>query len=124
MMALSRLQQQAGGFMDHTAEALFLKMCSVVNEGLLEVTLPNGNHYVFRGLHDGPRAKVRINDPSAYARLIRGGEIGLGESYMEGLWQTDDLTAVLTLGIVNRKYAPAWIQRVNDLARLPSRRLH
>jgi cyclopropane-fatty-acyl-phospholipid synthase len=124
MIALSRLQQHSEGLLNRTTEALFLKVCSVVKEGTLEVTLPNGDHHVFCGAHEGPRARVRVNDPAAYARLTRGGEIGLGESYMEGLWQTDDLTSVLKLGIVNRKYAPRWVQRVNDIARLPSRRLH
>jgi cyclopropane-fatty-acyl-phospholipid synthase len=122
--AFSKLQRQAGALVDRTGEALFLKTCAVVNEGALEVTLPDGTQHVFRGLHDGPQARVRVNHSGAYTRLMRGGEIGLGESYMDGLWQTDDLTSVLMLGILNRKYAPSWVQRVNDIARLPSRRWH
>jgi cyclopropane-fatty-acyl-phospholipid synthase len=124
MIALSRLQQQAGSLMDRTAEALFLKMCSVINEGRFEVTLPDGSHHVFTGGKEGPGARVSITDPACYGRLLRGGEIGLGEAYMDGLWRTDDLTSVLTLGIVNRRYSPGWVQHVNNLARLPSRRLH
>ena len=52
MIALSRLQQHSEGLFKRVTEALFLKVCGVVNEGLLEVTLPNGDHHVF-GLHKG-----------------------------------------------------------------------
>jgi cyclopropane-fatty-acyl-phospholipid synthase len=42
------------------------------------------------------RATVRINDPAAWRGPLRG-SVGLGESYVEGLWETDDLVALIRI---------------------------
>ena len=41
--------------------------------------------------------QVRVHDPRFYERLLRQGSIGLGESYADGWWETDDLTGLLRL---------------------------
>lgn len=43
-----------------------------------------------------------INDVQVFDRLIATGDIGLGESWMDGQWQCDDLPALLTLLARNR----------------------
>jgi cyclopropane-fatty-acyl-phospholipid synthase len=42
------------------------------------------------------RASVRINDPAAWRGPLNG-SIGLGESYVDGLWETDDLVALIQI---------------------------
>ncbi len=42
------------------------------------------------------RATVTIRDPAAWRGPLRG-SIGLGEAYLEGLWETDDLVALLRI---------------------------
>jgi cyclopropane-fatty-acyl-phospholipid synthase len=51
-------------------------------------------------------ARVFVHDPRFYGRLLREGSVGLGESYAEGWWDADDLTAVLRLAHrgINRTY--------------------
>ena len=39
-------------------------------------------------------ATVTVHDPAFYTELALGGSIGAAEAYMDGLWSTDDLTAV------------------------------
>ncbi len=48
---------------------------------------------------DSPRVDVtiRVNDPRVYARVLRQGSVGLGESYADGWWDTDDLSGFLRL---------------------------
>ncbi len=43
---------------------------------------------------------------------------------MEGLWDSDDLTSLLVLGILNRESAPWLLKKINEVSRLSSRRLH
>jgi cyclopropane-fatty-acyl-phospholipid synthase len=43
------------------------------------------------------RATVRINDPAAWRGPLRG-SVGLGETYVDGLWETDDLVALIQIG--------------------------
>jgi cyclopropane-fatty-acyl-phospholipid synthase len=43
------------------------------------------------------RATVRINDPAAWRGPLRG-SVGLGETYVDGLWDTDDLVTLIRIG--------------------------
>jgi cyclopropane-fatty-acyl-phospholipid synthase len=43
------------------------------------------------------QAQVTINDPAAWAGPVRG-SVGLGEGYADGLWETDDLVALMRIG--------------------------
>jgi cyclopropane-fatty-acyl-phospholipid synthase len=43
------------------------------------------------------RATVRINDPAAWRGPLRG-SVGLGETYVDGLWETDDLVTLIRIG--------------------------
>ena len=42
------------------------------------------------------RATVTVNDPAAWRGPLRG-SIGLGEGYVDGLWETDDLVALIRI---------------------------
>jgi cyclopropane-fatty-acyl-phospholipid synthase len=42
------------------------------------------------------RATVTINDPAAWRGPLRG-SVGLGEAYVDGLWETDDLVALIRI---------------------------
>jgi len=44
----------------------------------------------------GLRATVTINDPAAWRDPLRG-SVGLGEGYVEGRWETDDLVALIQI---------------------------
>jgi cyclopropane-fatty-acyl-phospholipid synthase len=65
----------------------------------------NGRIDVVEGAHEfsfGPsdadlRAAVTINDPAAWRGPLRGSN-GLGEGYIDGLWETDDLVALMQIG--------------------------
>ncbi len=41
-------------------------------------------------------ARVQINDPAAWRGPLRG-SVGLGESYVEGRWETDDLVSLIRI---------------------------
>jgi cyclopropane-fatty-acyl-phospholipid synthase len=43
------------------------------------------------------RATVTINDPAAWRDPLRG-SVGLGEGYVDGRWETDDLVALIRIG--------------------------
>ena len=87
------------------AEAIFK---AAVRRLPLQVRYPDGSvlgrHASAKGTAAGPAAAepaathpvMTINRPEAFvARLGDGGLIGLGESYMAGDWDAEDLTAVL-----------------------------
>jgi cyclopropane-fatty-acyl-phospholipid synthase len=46
------------------------------------------------------RAELRVHSPAFYPALLRG-STGLAESYMDGLWESEDLVALTRVGAVN-----------------------
>jgi cyclopropane-fatty-acyl-phospholipid synthase len=44
-----------------------------------------------------PRIRAEVRSPRVYTELARRRSIGLGESYAEGLWETDDLVGLCRL---------------------------
>ena len=54
-----------------------------------------------------PQATVVIRDPRAFTALRRGGK-GLAESYVDGWWDSPDVTAVIEVAARNL----AWHRRV------------
>lgn len=49
----------------------------------------------------GPHAEVHVHDPSVYARMLSGGSIAAGETYMRGSWSSPDLVQVTRLFCAN-----------------------
>jgi cyclopropane-fatty-acyl-phospholipid synthase len=69
-----------------------------------------------------PEARLKVRNPAFYRRLIAGGTIGAGESYMAGEWSCSDLTALVRIIIRNRSVLQAMDSGLARLA-LPARRL-
>lgn len=63
--------------------------------------------------------KVLIGDTKFYRRTLLGGTIGVAESYMDGQWVTDDLTALIRIMIRNldrfTKLEGSWAKLKNSL---------
>ncbi len=79
----------------------------------VELHEPDGVILLGRG---GPRASI-IRPDEFFARLGRDGLIGLGEAYLTGAWESDDLVGFLTvLAADMAALIPARLQRLRALA--------
>jgi len=77
---------------------LFLKGLGGLKDG--HFTLMVGvNVFSFGDPTSSLRARVRILDDRAFRAGILHGEVGLGEAYMQGWWESDDLVAVVRLAV-------------------------
>ncbi|MFC4347067.1 class I SAM-dependent methyltransferase [Kordiimonas lipolytica] len=85
------------------AEKLFARILDHLALGTLRVTFPSGYVQNFAGtISPGPyRAEMHIAEWSAIRRTLTGGAVGLAEGYMDGEWDTPDLTALLQLLAAN-----------------------
>ncbi len=77
--------------------AQVFKMLSKMEAGRLDITLSDGRTFRVEGSKPGPVAEVEIHDPDVFARLIREGELGFSDAYLEGHWSTPDLRAFMDL---------------------------
>ncbi len=79
---------------DATVRALVGAVLGRASGGEIEI-VENGRSRVF-GTPTDLRATVRINDPAAWRGPLNG-SIGLGETYVDGLWETDDLVTLIRI---------------------------
>ena len=78
-----------------------LRVLQHIEHGQLVVDLPNGSQQQFG---DGAaRAVITFHDWAAFRRILRDGDIGFAEGYLDGLWETPDLAQLLTLLASNRE---------------------
>ncbi len=84
-------------------EAILLRWLRGIEVGRLTVEFPSGVRQSFGGEDAACQASVKIHDLRVVFRMLVGGDMGLAEGYLEGEWDTPDLTSLLMLGMLNRE---------------------
>ena len=69
--------------------------------GSLEFIAPNGEVTLAKGTHPGPQARFKINDWQVLRRIMARGDIGLGEEYIAGSWETDSVENLVSMFLLN-----------------------
>jgi cyclopropane-fatty-acyl-phospholipid synthase len=69
--------------------------------GSLNVRMPGRREIVFGDAQATPQAAMRVTDYRAFRRIATGGDVGLGEAYTAGEWDTDDLPGLIQRLIEN-----------------------
>jgi cyclopropane-fatty-acyl-phospholipid synthase len=69
--------------------------------GTLDFTTPNGEVMIVKGSQPGPHGTFRIRDWDVLRQTVAKGDIGLGESYIDGMWETDDIETLVSLFLMN-----------------------
>ena len=62
-----------------------------LNSGRVDFVLPDGRRFRAEGKCAGPVAEITINNPEVFARLIREGDLGFSDAYLDEWWTTPDL---------------------------------
>jgi cyclopropane-fatty-acyl-phospholipid synthase len=88
---------------------LALGFGSRLKRGTLDVTLPDGRVIRLGGLEPGPSAAMTLYNFGFASRLLNGGDIGIAEAYLNGEWDTPDLTQFLYLFCVNHDLIQAML---------------
>jgi cyclopropane-fatty-acyl-phospholipid synthase len=70
--------------------------------GCVTVILPDGRQVRLDSGRPGPQAELIIKDYMFARRLLVGGEIGFGEGYLQGEWESPRLETLIELMSVNR----------------------
>jgi cyclopropane-fatty-acyl-phospholipid synthase len=85
-----------------TARAIVHSLLGRARGGVLELREPDGMvvHLGRPGAREPLHAVLEVRSPELYRRLLRG-SLGLAEAYMDGLWTSPDLVALVRLGARN-----------------------
>jgi len=66
-----------------------------MNYGRIDIVLPDGRRFRAEGPRPGPVGEAHIHNLDCFARLIREGDNGLADAYLEGWWTTPDLQSLM-----------------------------
>ncbi|MEM6759533.1 MAG: cyclopropane-fatty-acyl-phospholipid synthase family protein [Pseudomonadota bacterium] len=75
--------------------ARVFSMAQGMNTGRVDFVLPDGRVFRATGPRPGPVAEVHIHNPDIFARLIREGDLGFCDAYLDEWWSTPDLQAFM-----------------------------
>lgn len=75
---------------------VFAKAQTLKN-GRCDFVLPDGRVFRAEGKNPGPVAELRIHNADIFARLIREGDLGFCDAYLDEWWSTPDLQAFMDL---------------------------
>ena len=85
---------------------IVLKTLSKMDKGRLYLTLPGGETLSMGSGEGNITANITVNDEEFFKRVILYGDIGFGEAYVDGLWDTDNITHVINWVLHNVENAP------------------
>ena len=82
-------------------EKSWRKAISELEYGTLTFVAPNGEVTVCKGRNPGPEARFHIHEWDVLRRIMARGDIGLGEEYIAGTWDTDSVEKLVSLFLLN-----------------------
>ena len=74
-----------------------LEVLKGLRAGRIDFVLPDGRRFRVDGKEAGPVGEIVVHNPDVFARLIREGDLGFCDAYLDGWWSTPDLQALLDL---------------------------
>lgn len=97
------ITKRKAGFYQNIILGCLYKM----DKGFLNITLPSGE-VINMGTGEGAiTANIIVNDDAFFKRVMLYGDIGFGEAYTDGLWDTDNITNVIKWVLLNIDNAPS-----------------
>lgn len=87
-------------------QGLVMQAFRKMTNGCLHVTLPSGEVEVIGQASAEPAARIDIKSPAFFQKSVLFGDIGFGESYVDGDWETDSVKRVIAWAIANLENSP------------------
>ena len=89
-------------FFQKIARDLVFSHFNRISAGRIRMALPGGEEKIFGRHQNSPTGDIHVKDFQFFSRTMLGGEIGLGESYTAGEWDSSDLVSLFQVLIENR----------------------
>ena len=87
--------------LESIAKRIFLRGLDSLHGGSL-LLLMNGQSQIFGDQADALCATLEVRNERFFRRALFGGDVGLGESWMDGDWTSPDLVSLVRLAVRNR----------------------
>ena len=93
---------------------LALRALSGIRDGRLDLVEPGGKRLSFGPADAELAAALEVHSPSFY-RAMLGGSVGLGGAYRDGVWDCDDLVALVRVAARNMSPLDRWRRRLHPV---------
>lgn len=100
--AISRAPRAQYGFY----ERLVTDALSRMTAGCLRLDLPSGEAIVIGTPGADMTAWIRVRDAAFFRKCVLFGDVGFGESYVDGDWETDSIERVISWAVLNVENSP------------------
>ena len=87
--------------LNYVADQFVFLNLKKISKGYLNLIDFNGKEYFFGDKASFLKAEIKINNPNFCFNILRKGSSGLAESYMNGEFETNDLTSLIELSAKN-----------------------
>jgi cyclopropane-fatty-acyl-phospholipid synthase len=113
------------------AARVLFKLLGGLRHGRITATLPDKSRHEFGAETLGIHAHIEIHDFAICSQILTGGDVAFGEGYFNGMWDSPDLVALLTLLAKNQnELMPAfygrgwkgWLFKLRHLLRTNSKK--
>ena len=88
-------------------QSQLLRVFESLTEGRLRLELPDGSAREFGQTGSAVNARITVLNPVFFQKCVLYGDIGFGESYVDGDWETDSIERVIAWAIANVNRLPS-----------------
>jgi cyclopropane-fatty-acyl-phospholipid synthase len=88
-------------------EKKVLSLLEKMQLGKLNLTLPSGEELSFGNGKENITANIQIVNNNFFKHCLLYGDVGFGEAYVNGYWETDNITNVIKWFLLNVDNAPS-----------------
>ncbi|MGI9364295.1 MAG: class I SAM-dependent methyltransferase [Rhizobiaceae bacterium] len=78
-----------------------MRALTMLQRGSLDISIPGGRRFRYDAPEPGPHAEATLHNWGVVRRVLSHGSLGVAESYIEGEWDSPDVTAFLEMFLVN-----------------------
>ena len=79
----------------------WIRALSQIVCGSIDFVAPDGEVMTYRGVQPGPHARLEVREWDVLQRAAARGDIGLGEDYIAGAWETDSIETLIAFMLLN-----------------------
>jgi cyclopropane-fatty-acyl-phospholipid synthase len=114
-----------GSFFAQFARRLVLSRLSLARLGKLELQLPDGLNLSYgEESSTAVPASLQIRRHEFFSSVLRAADVGFGEAYTDGMWESKDRTKLIQFLINNEKFIAAEESPFAFLGRMLNRLIH
>lgn len=118
------LAKQNPSFLEVLCQRLVLSLFKKIEKGCLHLTFPDHRTMILGQANSAQTADLQIRDFNFFFRIVFEAEIGLGEAYTAGEWESSDIVSLLKLFIDNRDRFSDGNMIMSYLTRIQERLAH